>query len=371
MPEIEYINRIIIKYGLKPATKRDLPLFTFDCIVSAYTKPLKRILGFTYGEAMAAIGGKNYFHAMLNESYIAMKMENFLEKNSKYLNKKIFTPTNKIFNNTKQQIEIIDKIIRLRPKHALRIITKIYPKYFLGVGLYNCFWRYLGEKQSKGKLSVSSVRRIGIKREKFTKLYPEIEKRIRLCTSLIGKKEGFDGDLLRYFTLDELKRYLNGQKINKSILENLVQRRKGYFYLFIVDTNKKYILTNKKIIIRSIYNNFFRIRSKKLFSFTGYPAYSGLAKGSVYNLNKPKINPPKTKFILVASMTTPKDTFLIAKSSAIITDEGGILSHASIVSREFKIPCIVGTKIATKVLKDGDFVEVNANKGIVKILKRK
>ncbi len=50
-------------------------------------------------------------------------------------------------------------------------------------------------------------------------------------------------------------------------------------------------------------------------------------------------------------------------------DEGGITCHAAIVSRELKKPCIIGTRIATKVLKDGDLVEVDANKGIVKILK--
>jgi len=58
----------------------------------------------------------------------------------------------------------------------------------------------------------------------------------------------------------------------------------------------------------------------------------------------------------------------IRRCAAIITDAGGITSHAAIVSREFKIPCIVNTKIATQVLKDGDMVEVNANKGVVKIL---
>ena len=58
------------------------------------------------------------------------------------------------------------------------------------------------------------------------------------------------------------------------------------------------------------------------------------------------------------------------KSSVIITDAGGLTSHAAIVSRELGIPCIVGTKIATQVLKDGDLVEVDAEKGIVKILKK-
>jgi phosphohistidine swiveling domain-containing protein len=55
----------------------------------------------------------------------------------------------------------------------------------------------------------------------------------------------------------------------------------------------------------------------------------------------------------------------LRKCSAIVTDEGGITSHASVIAREFNLPCIVGTKIATRVLKDGDLVEVDANNCIV------
>ena len=58
------------------------------------------------------------------------------------------------------------------------------------------------------------------------------------------------------------------------------------------------------------------------------------------------------------------------RAKAIITDEGGLTCHAAIISRELGIPCIIGTKIATKVLKDGDMVEVDANKGIVKKIKK-
>lgn len=75
--------------------------------------------------------------------------------------------------------------------------------------------------------------------------------------------------------------------------------------------------------------------------------------------------------VLVSPMTMPDFLPVISKAGAIITDEGGITCHAAIVSRELKIPCIIGTKIATKVLKDGDLVEVDANKGVVRILKNK
>lgn len=72
--------------------------------------------------------------------------------------------------------------------------------------------------------------------------------------------------------------------------------------------------------------------------------------------------------ILVAKMTTPDYLPIMKMASAFITDEGGIMCHAAIVSREMKKPCIIGTKIATQVLKDGDKVEVDADKGIVKII---
>ena len=73
--------------------------------------------------------------------------------------------------------------------------------------------------------------------------------------------------------------------------------------------------------------------------------------------------------IIVSPMTTPEYTPILNKVAAIVTDEGGITSHAAVISREMKIPCIIGTKIATKVFKDGYLVEVDANKGIIKKLR--
>ena len=68
-------------------------------------------------------------------------------------------------------------------------------------------------------------------------------------------------------------------------------------------------------------------------------------------------------------MTQPSYLAAIKKSAAYITDEGGITCHAAIVSRELKIPCIIGTKYATQVFKDGDLVEVDADNGIVRKIK--
>jgi pyruvate,water dikinase len=75
--------------------------------------------------------------------------------------------------------------------------------------------------------------------------------------------------------------------------------------------------------------------------------------------------------ILVANETTPDFIIGMKVAGAIVTNQGGITSHAAITSREMGIPCIIATKIATKVLKDGDLIEVDADKGTIKILKRR
>jgi len=72
--------------------------------------------------------------------------------------------------------------------------------------------------------------------------------------------------------------------------------------------------------------------------------------------------------ILVAHETTPDVVPAMQKAAAIVTDIGGLTSHAAIVSRELGKPCIIGTKIGSRVLKDGDMVDVDAEKGIVTVI---
>lgn len=102
----------------------------------------------------------------------------------------------------------------------------------------------------------------------------------------------------------------------------------------------------------------------------GQPASTGHAKGIVkLVLESHHIGELKEGEVLVTEMTTPEFVPAMKKAVAIVTDEGGVTCHAAIVSRELGRPCIIGTKIATQVLKDGDEVEVDADSGVVKILK--
>lgn len=105
--------------------------------------------------------------------------------------------------------------------------------------------------------------------------------------------------------------------------------------------------------------------------FSGTTASKGdgkVVRGKVKIMFRPHQSYFDKGNILVAPMTSPEYVFAMKQASAIITDTGGLTSHAAIVSREMGKPCIVGTKIATSVLKDGMAVEVDAEKGIVKII---
>ena len=104
-------------------------------------------------------------------------------------------------------------------------------------------------------------------------------------------------------------------------------------------------------------------------SLKGTVACKGTVTGMVrIVLNHSDFASFKPGEILVTTMTTPDFVTLMKKAAAIITDEGGIASHAAVISREFQIPCITGTKIATEMLKNGDLVEVDAITGTVTVL---
>jgi phosphoenolpyruvate synthase/pyruvate phosphate dikinase len=114
-----------------------------------------------------------------------------------------------------------------------------------------------------------------------------------------------------------------------------------------------------------------RIEKTEVRHVQGQVAYMGKVKGRVVkHLSWTGITHIPPGSVLVTGMTNPQMVPYLKNTAAIVTDEGGLTCHAAIISRELRIPCIIGTKNATKVLKDGDLVEVDANNGVVKIIKK-
>lgn len=98
----------------------------------------------------------------------------------------------------------------------------------------------------------------------------------------------------------------------------------------------------------------------------GEAASPGSSSGEVIVLKSPKdINKVKNNHILVTDMTTPDFVPAMKKVKGIVTNKGGQTSHAAIVSRELGVPCVVGTKIATSKLKNGELVTIDGTNGYV------
>jgi pyruvate,water dikinase len=101
----------------------------------------------------------------------------------------------------------------------------------------------------------------------------------------------------------------------------------------------------------------------------GLPASLGKAVGRAKVVRSVKdIGKVEEGDILIAVMTRPDYVIGMKKAAAIVTDEGGLTCHAAIVARELRVPCVIATKIASRVIKDGDKVEVDANVGEVRII---
>jgi pyruvate,water dikinase len=101
----------------------------------------------------------------------------------------------------------------------------------------------------------------------------------------------------------------------------------------------------------------------------GLPASPGVVEGIARFVTSPaEFDKIQKGDILVCKMTNPAWVVCFTKISGLVTDTGGALSHPAVVSREFGIPCVVGTMKATRIIQSGMRVRVDGNKGIVEIL---
>ncbi|MCU0679989.1 MAG: PEP-utilizing enzyme [Planctomycetes bacterium] len=178
----------------------------------------------------------------------------------------------------------------------------------------------------------------------------------------ISKKLKIDRELLKYAMPNEIV----SLKLNKKIL--ILRRR---LYVLILINGKLQLLTGAKA--KKFVKNFTdKIKDEtdlNVKEFKGTPAFSGKVSGKVVLVIHDKdLVKVKEGDILVSPMTRTSFISAMKRSGAFITDEGGVTCHAAIIARELKKPCIIGTKIASKVLKNGMKVLVDADSGMVKIV---
>ncbi len=148
-------------------------------------------------------------------------------------------------------------------------------------------------------------------------------------------------------------------------LKELKLRTKG-LYAYYYEKNCIYFISNAN---NSEWLNKISSHDKNTI-VKGSVACQGKVRGIVKIIaNEKDLMKVTSKDIFVAKFTYPVFTPYMLKAKAVVTDDGGLTSHAAIIAREYKKPCIVGTQFASKVFKDRDIVEVDANKGIIKKIK--
>ncbi len=183
----------------------------------------------------------------------------------------------------------------------------------------------------------------------------------------IAKRKNIPENLLELYTFKEIREDVPLSELQKRKRHYIVLMGKDDFYFF---SGKDADNLSKEISFSQSVEKEVG-ETKKL---GGTPASPGFARGRVKIILTPtpaELSKVKIGDVMVVPNTTPMFLPAMKRAVAIVTDEGGLTCHAAIVSRELGIPCVVGTKVATKVLRDGDEVEVNADKGVVKKIPQK
>jgi len=193
------------------------------------------------------------------------------------------------------------------------------------------------------------------------KIYSESERFFRNVMEFVAEKEKCNADYLTCLTQEEFENYLkNGNLPNESELEKRYEASVLYF-----EKDKMVLLLGRDV--SEVEEAIAKQAMAGKDEVKGITAYPGKITGKARIVLDPfNVGVFNENDILITGMTRPEFMPLIKKSSAIITDVGGILCHAAITAREMKIPCIVGTAVATKIFKDDDVLEVDAENGVVK-----
>ncbi|NQU98796.1 hypothetical protein HQ533_04970 [Candidatus Woesearchaeota archaeon] len=182
----------------------------------------------------------------------------------------------------------------------------------------------------------------------------------------VARRKNIEFHLLEYCVPDQLRDILSGKEIP---LRKLEMQKERCIVIFNEKNTSSEIFRGKECIKKEkdILGEFVLENNNELM---GMCASTGRYIGNVRKIITAKdIDKMLPGEVLVSTMTTPNFIPAMKKAGAIVTDEGGITCHAAIVSRELGIPCVIGTKVATKIFEDGDIVEVRANHGTVRKIK--
>ncbi|MBU1036877.1 hypothetical protein KKF32_02480 [Patescibacteria group bacterium] len=343
-------------------TRHYTPLF-ISVHINDYYQKLKTLIGETYKNFiyLSKQGFTDIYRDTISIKKVEEKFYHILKKDHKKVDQ-LIRESEKALRKIKQY----SSKKKIRKPITFLAFQKNLDLYSWLFGRITILPYYLGMVAEK-RLNLQNLyfKKMIKKLEKFrlTDYYGTFENyAIKPYLKKFAKENNLPIELVEQLTFLELSKIVHKQRnINR---QELIKRKKYFVYTFF--DGKESVISNKNFVakIDKLINPKTKIKGNIIKGIASQP---GKITGKVILVqNISDLKKFKKNNILVSTSTNPNLMPALKKAVAIITDEGGLTSHAAIISRELKIPCVIGTKIATQVLKDGDKVEVDADKGMIK-----
>lgn len=191
---------------------------------------------------------------------------------------------------------------------------------------------------------------------------------LSISENFVNEKIIENVDDIFYLYYNEIEDVINSKNVD---LKSIISSRKNEYKMYEMLPSYTRIIFSSKVFNKkheNINNDVIKVNNDELI---GIACSSGIVQGQVVVINSNNIQDVDVKGkIIVTKMTDPGWIYLIAKAIGLISEKGSLLSHSAIISRELQKPAIVGVKNVTKILKDNDYVRLDADKGVIEIIKK-
>jgi phosphohistidine swiveling domain-containing protein len=390
---------------------------TVEKTLSKIKKPLEDLLDKQLGDLLA------YYYLQVQELHKAAMTLRLIDRASLDYFQKYFLSTgtedkSNILSSSRRQtfttqesiallklaIKVDDKKAELKSKNFQNKLNEIYDKFvWLPLGYYNEPLKTYSDYEKRIKSIIKnnpkkSLREISdyisVSQKARNKILRSASKELKIVADLAAESSylkdyfKFSANKMQYYAENIFIEISRRKNISVFDLKNLrhqdaidlisngVINKKANIKNYLRHT--VFISLTGKIRERYIgseadkYEKLFLLRTKNTSgNFKGRTAcqgfVSGVAKVVCSTNDFYKI---KKGDIIIVMNTSPDYVPILSKVGAIVAEEGGITAHVSVISRELKVPCVVGVSHITKEIKDGDLIEVDANQGLVRVIKR-
>ncbi len=274
-----------------------------------------------------------------------------------------------LFYNSYNELQNIDflrsRLSRIKPFSELKKEFEAEQKHRKALQL-----KLEAKLNADTKRAVQFLRTLGLQRLELKDKWAGAEFRFLSLFKEVSKRMSIGlNDVFSVYSIPELIAFLR----NEPRVEETKLRQRKQFYTVTVKAGKVSIVEGEeaKVLVQKHLPEYF-VRND-VREIRGGVANPGKVTAKAYVVKvvgiaelSNAIKEFEQGAVLVTTMTQPNMVPLMRKASAVVTDEGGMTSHAAVLSREFGVPCIVGTHIATKAIKTRDLIEVDANNGIIR-----